>query len=308
MPRFTPFVFHEILNSNGRARTPEALVVTNRSPEILLILRLLSGSLKITHQYSDTDILCKTNYFTGDFRGYGQRWSQKFPKLISEDMSSSDLAHYIRANQYNNMVFYKNILTEISQFIYLTKKKSHTSAFIFVYRLLEKIAYAFPLIYASRTNDFVRSFKQLKELMIGDTEKKELGFFKKFVEMLYKDDPISETSIDINIDANNPEVKRMMFMEMKRVLDDRIIHEATIDYENISINYCDMGSFIITIRNRFFHNMNGGANNIKSDQIVDSDLFFKSINDLSIQWISNVLLGIVAHSIAEFQTVLNTTI
>ena len=126
--------------------------------------------------------------------------------------------------------------------------------------------------------------------------------------MLYKDDPISETSIDINIDANNPEVKRMMFMEMKRVLDDRIIHEATIDYENISINYCDMGSFIITIRNRFFHNMNGGANNIKSDQIVDSDLFFKSINDLSIQWISNVLLGIVAHSIAEFQTVLNTTI
>lgn len=231
---------------------------------------------------------------------------KKFPKLIAEDMKAKDLAVYIDATKYINKAFYKNILTEISQFILQTERGSHTSSFIFIYRLLEKISYAFPLIYASKSQDFVQSFTLLKELMVGDKEKKELGFFKKFVENLYQNEGIAETSVDIKISAVSPDVESQVFRTMKQVCDKDIIHEDTTEPRKLSIKYCDMGSFIITIRNRFFHNLNGGPTNIKSAEVIDSDLFFSFINPLAMRWLAMVFMEVVTHNISEFQKIKQT--
>lgn len=301
MAEYSPFSFFESLTANGQRNLHSELLIQDRSPEIVLALRILSGSAILVHNYSGTSCNCRKNYFSSDFKGYGQSWRTKFPKLISEHTTSEELGRYISVTKYINRKFYQNILFEISHFVYSTKKGNHSSAFIFLYRLLEKISYAFPLIYSSRTSDFVRSFTQLKSLMTGDTEKKELGFFKKFVETLYEDDPIAETSIDIKISASIEEIQSQIFNEFKNVLDDNIIHGDTDEPRQISIKYCEMSSFIITIRNRFFHNMNGGAKNIQSKNIADIDLFFESMNDLAMQWLATVFLSVFTYSYSNYQ-------
>lgn len=63
-----------------------------------------------------------------------------------------------------------------------------------------------------------------------------------------------------------------------------------------------MGSFIINVRNRFFHNLNSSANNIESNRIVDSDEFFSFINPMAMHWVSMVFLEITTHSLSEFQS------
>ncbi len=307
MATYKSFSFYEGLTTKGQENIPTSLIINDQSPEILLIIRLLSGSIKLKHNYSDTTITCNTNYFSSDLKNYGQKWKKKFPELISEDIELTDIGNYIHANRYLNKAFYKQVLYEICHCFYSSKKKSDTTSFIFVYRLLEKIAFAFPLIYASKTQDFIKSFNDLKKLMTDDTEKKELGFFKRFVTELYKNDAIFNTSIDIPFtNLENTEIKEQLFNEIKRVLDPKIIHDNTIELDQLSIKFQDMGSFIITIRNRFFHNMNGGADNIKSEKIVDSDELFHLINNLALQWIATIFLGIFSHSISEFEKIKNS--
>lgn len=304
MPRYETFSYEEILSELTLEKMPDSLKVKgDKDPEILLIIRLLSGSLRLHHHYSEVNILNRINYFSSDFKSFGQNWRTKFPKIISEDVTSNDLSDYIDTMKYTNKAFYQMLLSEISQFFIHTKKESHTSAFIFIYRLLEKISYAFPLIYTSKTSDFIRSFNLLKDLMTGDKEKKELGFFKMFVEKLYSENSIKDTSVDINILASNEQVQSQMYKMMKMVCDEKIIHEDTNEPRNLSIKYCDMGSFIISVRNRFFHNLNGGARNIESSSIVDSDEFFKLINPVSMRWISMIFIEILSYNISEFQRI-----
>ena len=92
-----------------------------------------------------------------------------------------------------------------------------------------------------------------------------------------------------------------MFKSLKEVIDSTIIHEDSTEYYMLAIKYKDMGSFIISLRNRFFHNLNGGAKNIQSDKIVDSDELFSFINPMAMHWIAMVFLQVTAYSLSEFQ-------
>lgn len=138
--------------------------------------------------------------------------------------------------------------------------------------------------------------------MIGDKEKKELGFFKVFIKMLYKNNSISETSVDIYINANDAQVKEQMYKILKDVSGASILHEDSAEFDKISIKYCEMGSFLINVRNRFFHNLNGGSKNIESNKVVDSDELFSFINPMAMYWVSMVFLEITTYSLSEFQS------
>jgi len=301
MAKYLAFSYSDSLPLRIYDQLPSPLRISGENdPEILLILRLLSGNAKLTHNYSKTTVKSRTNYFSGNFAPF-QNWKKEFPQLISEDTSVGDISTFINCTKYANRSFYSNILAEISHFILHEKRGSHTSAFIYVYRILEKISYAFPLIYASKTQDFLRSFNQLKDLMTGSGEKKELGFFKTFVKTINKDDSITDTSIDVKIDATYSDVQKQMFKAVREVIDDSVIHGDTTEFEKLSIKYCDMGGFIISVRNRFFHNLNGGAENIESNKIVDSDELFRFINAASMHWLSMVFLQVTHHSLSEFQ-------
>jgi hypothetical protein len=301
MALYVAFSYSDKLPQRVYAQLPQHLRLTgDRDSELLLILRLLSGNVKLVHNYSGSVIKSRVNYFSGDLVQV-DNWKREFPVLFSEDTTAEDLSLFIQNTKYVNHSFYSAILAEISQFILHASRGSHTSAFIYVYRILEKVSYAFPLIYASKTQDFLKSFGLLKNLMVGDAEKKELGFFKSFINMLYKDDSISDTSIDIKINSHEPLVREQMYKSLKEVIDNSIIHEDSIEYDMLAIKYTDMGSFIINVRNRFFHNLNGGAKNIESEKIVDSDELFGFINPMAMHWIAMVLLEITSYSLSEFQ-------
>ena len=302
MARYNTFSYSENLPKRIQTQLPENLIISgNRDPEILLILRLLSGNIKLTHNYSNKSIKSKINYFSSNFSTF-QNWKKDFPKLLSEDITADDVSIFIYNTKYNNKSFYSGILSEVSHFMLHEKNKSHTSAFIYIYRVLEKISDAFPLIYSSKTQDFIKCFKDLKDLMSGSSDKSELKFFKAFILKLYKDDSISDTSVDIKIDARNSDVKEQIFKTMKEVSGEQMLHEDTVEYDTLAIKYCEMGSFIISIRNRFFHNSNDRSNNIESHRIVDSDEFFSFINPMAMYWISMVFLGVTSYSLSEFQS------
>lgn len=208
MERYTAFSYEDNLQKRYLERLPDSLKIRGeRDSDTLLILRILSGNAKVIHNYTNSEIKSRVNYFSSDFEKFGN-WKNELPILISEDIKSDDLSKYIESTKYLNRKFYSSILSELSQFLYHENKGSHTTAFLFIYRILEKISYAFPLIYTSKAQDFHRSFESLKKMMKGDDSKGELGFFKTFVSTLYDGDSISETSIDISFQISDEVVKK----------------------------------------------------------------------------------------------------
>lgn len=310
MSNSLPFIFKESLPPFSLDRMPDSLKLNGgRQPYILILIRLLSGTAEVTHKKTERKIKQQKNYFSEDQKRHAKHWYKKFPELIGENYTIDQLGQFIsdRNNQGSNATFHKNILCEISYFFYYESRGMHTSAFIFLYRALEHISYAFPLIYVSKTNDFLRTYSFLKELMSEnnkDKTKGELGFFKKFIETIFKDDPIIESSIDFHIVADSTEEQKKYYNILKKICNDKIIHQSTSPYSILAVKYSEVGSFIINLRNRFFHYMNGGAQNIESSNIDDVDQLFQIVNGNFMQWLSSILLAITSHNAHEYdQTV-----
>jgi hypothetical protein len=151
------------------------------------------------------------------------------------------------------------------------------------------------LIYASQTIDFKYTYGQLKEYFDTNTgkQKGELGFFKSAVKIIFETNPILETSIDIDFSTLNPDIQRVFHKALTSIIDNQILHEDTRQFDKICINFSQVSSFIISLRNRFFHLFNRGDRNLESHEIVDSDLFFSYINEPVISWISTIYVEII---------------
>lgn len=300
------FQFEESFSVSILEKFPENIIVTgDKDSSLLLLLRSLSGAIDVSPLLYDKKIKQRRNYFAQNFVGYGSQWRTKFPKLFGEHINIKDLSDFLYFERQNNS-FYQSILSELSNFILYEHKASHTTAFVYLYRIVEKISYAFPSIYFSSTDDFLNSFTSLKKLMNDTGGKGELGFFGKFINHLEKSADLSEYSIDIPIqpELNNPDldlekVQKSIYKEIKKILDNENIKltEASNEPRLISIKFCDFGSVIITIRNRFFHNLNDGHDNLQSDKLIDSDIFFAQFNKNAMHWIALVFLQIITSNL-----------
>lgn len=299
---FKTFNYSDAFNQRVRSRlSEELLLIGDLIPPQLILLRVLSGTANVKHNYDDMEIKSRVNYFDPAFTGTPSDWATNIASMISQDISINDVKDYLIATRTINHGFYNAILAEVSQFLVHTKRKSHTAAFIYIYRLLEKISCAFPIIYSQQTSDYQRTFSNLKNMMLGDKDKSEVGFFKIFVNKLFEDSALKSTSVDLNINAATVEIQERIFKSMKNSCEERIIHEDTIEPRCLAINFCDFGSFIVSIRNKFFHYRNE-TGNIESERIVDSDLFFEHLNKYALQWICTVYITILTHNISQYQS------
>lgn len=296
------FEYSECFTNRTLSRIPDELKIKgNNDANVLLIIRLLSGAIKVKHVSTSKSFSQKENYFSSDFIGYANNWDKRLPELIAENYSAVQFADYLDSTKFKNKAFYKNILSELSYFFLYQSKEIHSSAFVFLYRALEHVSYAFPLIYASKTDDFSKTFNFLRELMSGDKNAGELGFFKSFLKTVYLDDPIYESSVDFPILLETESEQKEVFNILKDLCKEGMLAASTESPRVLSIKYTEVGSFIITIRNRFFHYMNGGAKNIESSSISDVDTLFSLVNKKCLYWFATVLLAVVSHNAIEFE-------
>lgn len=224
----------------------------------------------------------------------------KLEKYFDQEYKLEDLSLLLQNRTLNNRnkEFYTNLLNEYLNFYYYTNKKNHTLAFLHLYRILEYTSYTFPVLYAISTKDFSNSFSSLRTLFSGDKDKGELKVFKDFIGEVYGSNRYYSTiSIDIDILSDLPEYNERIYKTIINICDSEIF-DQTKNSENskIAIKFTHFSSFIITIRNRFFHLKNSQSNNIHSIDIVDANHFFSLINKKCAYFIGLLTFEIIKKS------------
>lgn len=305
--------------------------ISRHTPSYYVILRGLVGNLKIKQNFRNEIFTQNINYFDvfnldssneidnedvnpkpvidqnlaveiGNLINLLKRKSDliKLEKYFENDFTLSDLSTLLkdRSLSFRNKNFYDNLNNEFLNFHYNTYKENHTIAFLHLYRILEYTSYTFPLLYAVSTKDFSSSFESLRILFSGDKDKGELKVYKDFINEIFgKHMYYGKINIDINITSDLPEYNERIYNTLLKICDKEIFDLGkNKEFSKLAIKFTEFSSFIITVRNRFFHLKNSQNNNMHSIDIVDSEHFFKLINGKCAYFISMVTLEIIRKS------------
>lgn len=323
-----PFEFSEIYEEDWIFGRYPNLKISN-SPAFYLILRGIVGNIRIKQTFRSSTFDQKDNFLEPSQNGKGteakvhptnldndlkieianlleilkprcQSNLNTLPKYISDTFSLQDLSEVLEKKEVvqKNRVFFESLNNEFCNFYYNTYKENHTVAFLHLYRVLEYVSYTFPVIYASSTRDFSKSFAMLKSLFNGEKDQGELRVFKQFIRNVISiEKDYDRLSIDIDIISDLDEYNERIYQSLLDICDKHIFEESRLEKnKRISIKFSEFSSFIITIRNRFFHLKNSQGNNLKSVDIVDSDHFFQLINRKCAYFLSLVTIVVIEKS------------
>ena len=162
---------------------PSDLIIDADTKAEAKLIRLLSGTVDLEHNFNFELVQQRTNYGILPYQSVS-RVSAKPIRDCYNPKTLTDLQTYINSNVENSN-YTESLLNEVSHYFIAKHLGNHLSGFIHLYRLLEFISYSFPLAHAKKTENIYGTFESLKDYF--KTEGKELAFLKKFVNILFKD-------------------------------------------------------------------------------------------------------------------------
>lgn len=199
---------------------------------------------------------------------------------------------FISATSSDNRSFFRDLLGEYTNYFIQTKKENHTAAFIFLYRILERLSYSTPLLYCSTKSDYIGTFNDLKALFDSQATG-ELGLFRKFINQgKFIENVKLDITYTIDFCSANGYQSKYFDLVTKHYTDfplqDKAISQVSIEFRKVS-------SLIIQLRNRFFHSKTGEQKeNIRIEEVIDSDEFFSCLNKTFCSFLSIVTLQTIA--------------
>lgn len=289
----------------GQSEVTERFHLSDSTPSNYNILRLMIGGVAVTNLVTEDRNSFNKNYLALYYNFENDiNLEANLAQILNESIDVDDLAEFFFTRKYNlkNKEFFKRLENEFCNFLTYQSKGSYTTAFIFLYRILEVVSYSFPLIYASKTYDFKHTYSKLKDIFQSNSGNSngELGFFKSAIKVMFENSDLFNTSIDIILE-DEFEKNKKIFTAIKSVCDEKFFHTDTIENDKISICFGEVSSFIITLRNRFFHLFNRGDKNLESIEVIDPDYLFHKINEPLFTWICVIYVEINKFLLEEYE-------
>lgn len=273
------------------------LSLTKNLNPALRIFRLLSGSCDIKDEYFSEIFKMRVNYLSIPFEKAARLKKKAILQGFPDEVTLKDLSEYF-LNFKLNKEFYQLIEFELINCLTSRSQGRYLEAFIFLYRLLEGISYSVPLMYISKSKNFMSSFKALQAAMPTSEKEGELLLFKNFIDQHWSGKPFYKLTMDIDLSEIEVEEMREIYFDIYRKLVPKGGIDSETEDEEIKVKFADFRGFLVSIRNRYFHFLQGSwQKNIETGEIVFPDLFFKPLIDLGLNWIAISLFEIIIFDI-----------
>lgn len=256
------------------------------------IFRILTGSANIKIPGSEKIILLRENVY-GASAWKSSDPSNIFNLLFSDSISLDEYKFLVTTLSLRENSFFIKLRDELILCLVNKKNKRYTESFLYIYRILELISVAFPMIYAITQEGFRKSHDFLKSLITNEKDG-DLSILDKAIPALSKEGELENLVFDFSIagldiefvanlrrqlnDCIKPSVKNMYFDDDGDIL--------------FHVPFNDMVKFIVNMRNRMFH-YRIREKNIDLGSIGGADNICKIIIDEIIKWFSLVFSEII---------------
>ncbi|RFZ82767.1 hypothetical protein DYU05_11395 [Mucilaginibacter terrenus] len=279
-------------------------MLSSSSPSKYRILRILVGEVTLRHIATDTTFRQEIDYISKSYSSEeGVHIHRKLVSYIGDEISEAEAARYFFEIPYSlrNKDFFQRLENEVTNYLFYQSKSSFTTAYVFIYRILEMISFSFPMIYAAKTYDFKHTYGTLKEYFAENKGNSvgELGFLKSAIQSIFKRHVLAESTVDLILDYESEDTQSQIYEAIMGVTKPDLYHGDTVANRKIAIRFTEVSSFIIIIRNRFFHLFNRGDKNLESIDIVDADMLFSKLNEPLFSWIAVVYLEVIRFTYGE---------
>lgn len=255
-----------------------------------LLARLLIGAIQL--KKGGTHLHQRTDYST-----LPQSLQTKVPTSAFFDfLQSASIGgtsqRYVRVTLADNRDFFRELLAEFANHFVQTKRENHATAFVHLYRILERISYSVPLLYCATQKDFVGTYNDLKALFKDDATG-ELGLFKKFLDQGRFIDRLKlDATLSITFISTNAHQSAYF------TLSDRLyknFHSTDAATHQMELQFKNIPSFLVTVRNRLFHARTGdGQSNVKMQEVLDIDEYLGCLNPIFCNFLAIVTLRTIA--------------
>jgi hypothetical protein len=299
------FNYCETLSTTELLKIPDSINLSKTKNYEAVIFRLLSGSACIQHIPSGKFI--KPNKYYYDLSA---KKINNFNKRVSDNISPCNMdilgAHF-KENIGKNYTFYQELFHEFACYFYQVSdyRKNYSGGFIHLYRILESIAYVFPIMWASKAKDgYYGTFDKLRN-MFNDPARGELAILKIFLNGFISPEELA-IPIKIYIRSCNQKWLKGYF----KVIEDNIGENGILDSLEpgltadsmpetvyIKIKAIALLDLTVNIRNKYFHFLTGKNQSIKTDQVADPEEFFQTINEQILTWLSYIFLKILLYEV-----------
>ncbi|WP_375263523.1 hypothetical protein [Palleronia sp.] len=283
------------------------LMITDKCPEVFKIIRLLSGAVEIVmpregEEEEDKIVVAHKNYIRPDQQINNENSSLLVSYIFDEAPEQQDFRNIALHARGRNPSFYKSLCDELSLCVFSTECDRYTEAFLFLYRALERMSAACPLIYTSRQNDFRSAHDFLSGLYKDKKSPGELGLLRNFLVEYSKGSPnFNAATLDIPISNWGGDFATELARQWRDVIQ-REAAFATIDSETgiITCPYPKVASLIVTMRNRSFHNLSG-QKNLDLFRLKGAEPVFSVFVPYFLQWTAHVFLDFARWQISSIR-------
>lgn len=253
------------------------------------LIYLLLGQADLLETYSGTLVKQRTNWAQLGTTVVGRRAGSLVHLLTRQGLDPGELSLYLVRNL-RQTSFSGELFDEFARCIFFSSKGRHVQSFLHLYRLLERVSYAFPIAYASKSHDYKGTFKQLKNYITSQQDG-ELKFFNGFVNQLIAS-PDLNSLVRLDISANTPGNRVAHFATLQRLVPPNRVINAVQD-QSLEISYRDVLDLLINIRNRYFHFMSGNPDNLTGANLPDPDELFKVLNPIFLNWLAHIYFRVI---------------
>jgi len=284
--------YTDCISNRFRNNLPLSLSITNLTSCEAQLIRLLTGTSKITNSYTQEQVTQNVNYGKLGREIIRMPSSRPIRDCLSSPLKISDLDQYLSKTNRENIQYYKLLLEEFCSYFISKQRNSFTKGFLHLYRIIEFISYSFPLIYSSYSRDYYGTFNQLKNFF---SEKNELSFFESFINKVL-DETLLDSELEFNFSMLDGELSKNYYRIIKDFVgQSNILND--IRNSKLSFQYRWLLQLVVNLRNRYFHFAVGGQKNIKPTEIIESDVFFQIVNEEIANWIAIIYFEILSHSV-----------
>ncbi|MDQ0321146.1 hypothetical protein QO002_003284 [Pararhizobium capsulatum DSM 1112] len=278
-----------------------SLLLASEPPEIIKILRLLSGTAHLRDDGTDEVLYEANQNFINPGDDIALDEIDRILDYIFEERPDEDeIASLFRRARILNKGFYIEILAELGFLLKSLGEQKFTESFLYTYRILERISAACPLIYVSNDKDFRHAHSFLSSIYDEKKAPGELGMLQKFLQHYTGlNEGFARATLDFSLAELGDDLATALIDEFKTIILPEI-KTLVIDEENgiFSVPFKDVGSFVVTVRNRTFHNL-GARANFNLSRIGGSEPLFALLVPILLYWFSYVFVDFAKWQISK---------